>query len=106
MTSDGHDLGLIFSLNLLLGEQLSDLLCGLISIEERHVAVHQNKFVSKRVALLDACLDLFDSMLSVVSKVGSFLSIGEAKDQKEPRDDVTVESFIVYHKDLGSVWAL
>jgi len=101
MSCDRNNLGLLCSLNVNVHEQLSDPPRGLITVEEGHVAVHQNKTISVRFMLVDGFLYLFYRLFAIISEVSVFLSIREAKNHQKPIDYVAVKSFVINYKNFS-----
>ena len=81
----------------------SYLLCRFVAIHERHVAIHEDQAILKWVIVGDRFLDLFQSLLTIVSEFTDFLSVRKTKDQQETVDDITIELFIVDDEDGSSV---
>jgi hypothetical protein len=77
MARDCDDSGLF--LYLFFFKKLSNLDGGLISIHERHVAVHQDEFESMGVAFIEGSLDDFDCLFPIVCKLGNGLTVCHAK---------------------------
>jgi hypothetical protein len=102
---DGDDHWLIFSLDSILLENLSDLSGGLISVQEWHVAVHQNQFVQMEVPLPNGILDCLDSLLSIIGECGYLLSVHNAKHEHETVNDVTIGFFVINNQDL-ELWVV
>lgn len=103
VASDGDDLWLDVSLDHGVVEDLPNLLGGFVAIKEGHVAVHEDELVLARVALVDAFLNDFYGLFTIVSEGGPLLPICIAEDHEESVDDVAVELFIVNNKDVPRV---
>ena len=103
MAGDGHDLGLLVSGDVYALEHLSDPYGCLVSVHERHVAVHQDQRVFVVVAFADALLYDLNSLLSVVGEFRKLLSLVEAQDHKEALYYVAVELLVVDHENFAHV---
>ena len=101
MPGNGDYLRLSFSLDVLIKEELPDLDGCFIPIKEGHVAVHQDEAIPEWIVLLKALFDALHSLLPIVSELGSFFSVLQLEDEKEPRDYISVEPLIIYHQDFS-----
>lgn len=71
MAGDSDYLRLEFSPQPGLLPELSDLPRRLISVEEGHVAVHQDEPVALHIVVINRLLDLNDSLLAIVTLIGA-----------------------------------
>ena len=82
------------------------MLCGLVPINNRHIAVHEYEVIIafEVVVLLYVLLDKLQSLLSVIGPVAELLDVAEA--HREPQYDeqgLDVEGLIVDYHDLALV---
>ena len=108
MTSDCNNLGLVLSSDTNAFPKLSDVPGGLITIEEGHVIVHEDKFVAVRILLPNCLLDRVHCLFTVVAGLNSTFTICKAQDHKKAVNDIAVELFIIYYQDvaLSCFWNL
>ena len=106
MSSYGHNLGLLRPLNILCQEHLPDSLCGFISIQKRHIAVHENKRESIWILLIKRLLYFIYSFLTIVSVICELTAILHSQDHEEALYDVAVELLVIHDEDAADaqVW--
>ena len=103
MPSYGYDFRLLTSRYVDGKELFTDALGGFITIEEWHVAVHENQGVSAWIILINGLLDEVDGLFAVVSENTLLVSILESEDHEEALDDVAVKLFVVHNQDFGLI---
>ena len=103
VASDGDDLWLVLDCHPPLVIKSSYLLGSFISVHEGHVAVHEDQRILVRVIVLNALLDLLQSLLTIVGELTDLLSVWDTQDHQETVDDITVELFVIADQDGGTV---
>jgi hypothetical protein len=103
MARDGNNFGLLSSGDVLAQKHSSNPFCGLVTIHEGHVTIHEYERILIVISFINGLLNDFNSLLSIVSKLRAFLSLIESQNHKEALNDITIELLIINDQNLTNI---